>query len=117
MILAVVADIVKLSKTIMLELKTVGYCQGNAGCYHCGSTIVCTSLLGNKLEVALKGMDFSNPQGGKGACDCKAALIVPRMLELRQEYGDTRRDGRSYSLFSWDGISQCHPLQVRHKKP
>ena len=46
---------------------------------HSGSTIVCTSVLGEELGVAIKRLDFSDPQGGKGACDRKAASIKSHM--------------------------------------
>lgn len=74
-VLAVMADIIKQLKTTMPGLDTVSYRQDNAGCCHCGATIVCASVLGAELGVAVKRLDFSDPQGGKGARDCKAATI------------------------------------------
>ena len=63
----------------MPGLKTVNYRQDNAGCYHCGTTIICASVLGADLGVMIKRLDFSDPQGGKGACDRKAATIKSHM--------------------------------------
>ena len=79
-VLAVMADVIKQLKTTMPGLNTVSYRQDNAGCYHCGATIICASVLGAKLGVAVKRLDFSDPQGGKGACDRKAATIRAHML-------------------------------------
>ena len=73
------ADVVRQLKTIMPDLKTVSYRQDNAGCYHSGSTIDSTSVLGEELGVAIKRLDFSDTQGGKGACDRKAASIKSHM--------------------------------------
>ena len=79
-VLAVMADVLKQLKTTMPGLNSVSYRQDNAGCYHCGATIVCASVLGAELGVAVKRLDFSDPQGGKGACDRKAATIKAHML-------------------------------------
>ena len=49
------------------------YSQDNAGCYHSGSTIVCANVVGKELGVAIKRLDFSDPQCGKGVSDRKAA--------------------------------------------
>ena len=64
----------------MPDMKTVSYSQDNAGRYHSGSTIVCANVVGKELGVAIKRLDFSDPQCGKGASDCKAALIKSHML-------------------------------------
>ena len=77
--LAVMADVIKQLKTIIPSLKKVSFRQDNAGCYHCGTTIVCASKLGAELGVTIKRLDFSDPQGGKGACDRKAASIKSHM--------------------------------------
>ena len=59
----------------MPELKTVFYRQDNAGCYHCVNTIVCLKKISEMTGVDVKRMNFSDPQGGKGCCDRKAASI------------------------------------------
>ena len=74
-VLAVMSDVIRQLKITMPGLKTVSYRQDNAGCYHCGATIVCAGVLGAELGVVIKRLDFSDPQGGKGACDRKAATI------------------------------------------
>ena len=63
----------------MPDLETVSYSQDNAGRYHSGSTIVCANVVGKELGVAIKRLDFSDPQCGKGASDRKAALIKSHM--------------------------------------
>ena len=78
-VLAVVVDVIKQLKNIIPGLKKVSFRQDNAGCYHCGTTIVCASTLGAELGVTIKRLDFSDPQGGKGACDHKEASIKSHM--------------------------------------
>ena len=50
------------------ELKEVFFCSDNAGCYH-------NSRVLQRAPTCCKRIDFSEPQGGKGACDRMAATI------------------------------------------
>ena len=87
-VLAVMADVIRQLKNIMPGLKTVSYCQDDAGCYHCGAAIVCASVLGAEQGVAIKRLDLSDPQGGKGACDRKAVTIKSHMhIHLNAGHG------------------------------
>ena len=77
-VLAVMADVWQL-KIAMPGHKIVYYRQDNAGCYHCGTTLVCAAALGHEEGVKIRRLDFSDPQGGKGTCDRKAATIKSHM--------------------------------------
>ena len=63
----------------MPDVKTVSYSQDNAGCYHSGFIIACANAVGKESGKAIKRLDFSDPQCGKGASDRKAALIKSHM--------------------------------------
>ena len=78
-VVAVMSDVIRQLKIIMPELNTVYYLQDNAGFYHCGFTLVCAKILGIQYGVNIKRLDFSDPQGGKAACDRKAATIKSHM--------------------------------------
>ena len=66
-VLAIMSDVVGKLKKIMPHLKTIFYRQDNAECYRSGPTIVGVSLVSKLHGVTIKRMDFSDPQGGKGA--------------------------------------------------
>ena len=66
--------LVSLKKDIP-ELEMVYYKQDNAGCYHSGNSIISAKMAGDVAGVAVVRNDFSDPQGGKGVCDRKAATI------------------------------------------
>ena len=51
----------------------------NACCYHNGPTIISAKKLCQDEGVCIQRLDFSNPQGGKGSCDRKAATIKSHM--------------------------------------
>jgi len=74
-VLAVMANVIRQLKIAMQGLKTVYCCQDNAGCYHCGTTLVCAAALVNEEGVKIGHLDFSDPQGCKAACDQEAATI------------------------------------------
>ena len=78
-VIAIMEDVVSQLKKAMPNLQTINYRQDNAGCYHSGPTILCVAQLGEKIGVKVKRLDFSDPQGGKGACDRKAAAIKTHM--------------------------------------
>jgi len=70
----VLRDVLVTLKEHRPELEKV-YCkQDNAGCYHCGSTIV-GSKSSSHAGVKVERFDFSDPQGGKGEADRQAATI------------------------------------------
>ena len=78
-VLAIMSDVVGKLKKIMPNLKTLFYRQDNAGCYRSGPAIIGASLVSKLHGLTIKRMDFSDPQGGKGACDRKAANIKTHM--------------------------------------
>ena len=63
----------------MHGLQSVYYRHDNAGCYHCGTTVPCAQAVGKAHGVFVRCLDFSDPQGRKGAYDRKAASIKSHM--------------------------------------
>ena len=55
------------------EINTAFFRQDNAGCYHCSRTILACSNMGTRCGIRVARIDFSDPQGGKGAADRLAA--------------------------------------------
>ena len=56
-------------------LRSVFYRQDNAGCYRSSGTILVAMKAGEAHGITVRRLDFSDPQGGKGACDRKAATF------------------------------------------
>ena len=77
-VLAVIEDVVKQLKEEMPDIKSIIFRQDNAGCYHSAATMLGLQQLACQQNVALR-MDFSDPQGGKGPCDRKAATVKSHM--------------------------------------
>ena len=57
------------------NITTAAYRQDNAGCYHSGPMLAACCLMEQTTSIKLHRVDFSDPQGGKGPCDRKAATI------------------------------------------
>ena len=87
-VFGIMADVLTKLKIGMPSLESVFYRQDNAGCYHCASTIIGAKVVGDEARVTLKRMDFSDPQGGKGVCDRKAATIKSHMHIYLNEGND-----------------------------
>ena len=60
-------------KTKHPEITSAFLCQDNAGCYHNSVLLATCSVLKSKTGVSVCRVYFSDPQGGKGAYDRKAA--------------------------------------------
>jgi len=57
------------------EIMRAALRQDNAGCYHGVGMLTACCLMGAETGIDVTRVDFSDPQGGKGPCDRKAATI------------------------------------------
>ena len=78
-VLAILNDVFRRLKDVMPHLQSIYLRQDNAGYYHCALTLVTASKVAELNNLFLRKMDFSDPQGGKGSCDRKAATIKSHM--------------------------------------
>ena len=62
--------------------------QDNAGCYHSASTIVACTRFEASTGVKIEGLDFSDPQGGKGGADRMAAAAKSQIRMFINEGND-----------------------------
>ena len=70
------------------ELTTAFLRQDNAGCYHCAEMLASCVQMKSKTGIAVKRVVFSDPQGGKGACDQKAATVKAHVKRYINEGHD-----------------------------
>ena len=73
-VMAIIDDVVGQLKTEVPNLDKIFLRQDNAGCYHSAFNLLAMKEIAKKHKVQLR-VDFSDPQGGKGSCDRKAATI------------------------------------------
>ena len=78
-VLAIFDDVIKQLKTVLPTLSTVYMKQDNAGCYHSALSLLSIQKIAMNYGIKVARLDFSEPQGGKGSCDRKAATIKNHM--------------------------------------
>lgn len=101
-VLAVMEDVIKHLKDAMPGLKSISFRQDNAGCYHSAVTILGLQQLASQHNVAVR-MDFSDPQGGKGACDRKAATVKSHMRAFLNSGNDIETAEQMKTAIESDG--------------
>jgi hypothetical protein len=115
--LAIIDDVIHQLRKVMPELQSVNFRQDNAGCYHSATTILGVRQLAQKHDISIK-MDFSNPQGGKGPCDRKAATIKNHMRSYLNSGNDiTNASQMKRGIESNGGVRGvsailCGPLNI-----
>lgn len=67
------------------EITSAYFRQDNAGCYHSSCTILSARILSTRSKIQVKQIDFSDPQGGKGSCDRKAAQLKAHVKSFVNE--------------------------------
>ena len=80
-VLAILDDVFSQLKTIMPQLQTIYNRNDNAGCYHCAQTLIVAPQIAKRHGLQISRIDFSESQGGKGVCDCKAATVKSHMAQ------------------------------------
>ena len=117
-VLAIMEDVIGKLKAIMPTLKTVIYRQDNAGCYRSGATIIGASKATQVHGVTVKRLDFSDSQGGKGACDRKAATIKAHMRIHLNEGNDIENSAQMVdAMRSSGGVSGLHVTLCEIENP
>ena len=121
-VLAIMSDVVGKLKKIMPNLKTLFYRQDNAWCYRSGPTIIGASLVSKLHGVTIKRMDFSDLQGGKGACDRKAATIKTHMKVHLNQGNDIETAHQMVNAMTSSvgvhglNVTLCESLQTPHNQ-
>ncbi|KAK3732767.1 hypothetical protein QZH41_006933 [Actinostola sp. cb2023] len=78
-VLAIIHDVLRQLRAITPEIHSVFLRQDNVGCYHSASTLLSLPMIAKTKGINIQRIDFSDPQGGKGACDRNAANIKNHM--------------------------------------
>ena len=72
-VVAIMQDVLATLKSECPQINNVYYRQDNAGCYHSAHTILSCPAIAKSVGMKIVRIDFSDPQGGKGAADRLAA--------------------------------------------
>ena len=100
LVVQIVEHVLRTLKNEHPELLTAFLCQDNAGCYHSSVMLAACSLMSKRTGIADGWVDFSDPQGRKGACDRKAATIKAHVRRYINEGHDLQTAA----------LSSCHAV-------
>lgn len=79
--------------------------QDNAGCYHSSATLLACPSIEASTGIKVAGVDFSDPQGGKGAADRMAAAAKSHIRKYINEGHDvTNAEQMKAALLSYGGV-------------
>lgn len=87
-VVAIMQDVLQALKQDHPEIDTAYLRQDNAGCYHSATTILSCPEISRTTGVNVKRLDFSDPQGGKGAADRLAATCKSHIRVYINEGND-----------------------------
>ena len=97
--------VIQTLKTEHPEIENVLLRQDNAGCYHSASTVLTCPSIEASTNVKVEDLDFSDPQGGKGAADRMAATAKSHIRMFINEGNDvTNARQMKDTLLSHGGI-------------
>ncbi|KAK3724599.1 hypothetical protein QZH41_001747 [Actinostola sp. cb2023] len=102
-------DVLRTLKQEYPEIKKAHFRQDNAGCYHASTTILACSDIAQSTGVEIARLDFSDPQGGKGAADRLAATCKAHIRRFINEGNDvTTAKQLEAALLSHGSIEESH---------
>ncbi|KXJ23561.1 hypothetical protein AC249_AIPGENE12379 [Exaiptasia diaphana] len=99
------------------EINVAYFRQDNAGCYHSVALVSSCPQISLRTGIHIKRVDFSDPQGGKGACDRKAATVKGHVRRFINEGHnvDTAEDFKN-AVLSHGGINGVRVALVDYIK-
>jgi len=104
-VVRIMQDVLKTLKHEHKEIKKAYFRQDNAGCYHSHGTILACPVIAKSTGIQIAGIDFSDPQGGKGAADRLAATCKTHVRMYINEGNDvTTAHQLKAALISSGGI-------------
>ena len=100
--------------------------QDNAGCYHSFTMLAACRLMEEATGIKVERVDLSDPQGGKGPCDRRAATIKAHVLRYINEGHDVvSANDLKQAILSHGGVrgvrvtlidsTKQHPISLKGK--
>ena len=86
------------------EITTAYFRQDNAGCYKSAAMLAACPLMQKTTGIIVRRVDFSDPQGGKGSCDRKAATIKAHVRRFVKEGHVLTAENFRDSILSNNGV-------------
>ncbi|CAF3133184.1 unnamed protein product, partial [Rotaria sp. Silwood2] len=88
LVVAIIDDILSRLKVYDNSIQQACIRCDNAGCYHSAYTVLSMPALSEKCGIAIRRMDFADPQGGRGSSDRYAAIMKSHVRRYLNEKHD-----------------------------
>ena len=94
LVIRIIIHVLEILKREHPEISRAFLRSDNAGCYHSSVTLSACRFMEERTGIAVARVVFSDPQGGKGPCDRKAATVKAHVRRWINEGHDiqTARD-------------------------
>ena len=104
-VVSIIQDVLATVKREYPQINKAYFRQDNAGCYHSAYTILACPAIAKSVGIKIVRIDFSDPQGGKGAADRLAATCKAHIRAYINEGNDvTTAENMKDALQSSGGI-------------
>ena len=104
-VILMMQHVLKTLKTEYPEINWAYLRQDNAGCYHCANTVLACQTMEQSTGIKVARLDFSDPQGGKGAADRLAATCKCHIrIYLNEGHDVTTAEEMREALLSHGGV-------------
>ena len=113
-VVAILNDTLCHIKVIDPRIKNVFIRSDTAGCYHSANTLVSAKHVSERTGISIRGVDFCDPQGGKGPCDRYAAVIKSNVRRyLNENHNVTTASEFVEACHSHKGVKGVHAFDCR----
>ena len=82
LVIAILADVLSKLKVHDPSIEQACIRSDNAACYHCASTLLSIPAVSERYGIAVRRMDFADPQGGRGIVLYKLSFLCKLTIRL-----------------------------------
>ena len=113
-VVPIMQDVLATIKSEYPQINNAYFRQDNAGCYHSAHTILACPSIAKSVGMKIVRLDFSDPQGGKGAADRLAATCKAHIRAYVNEGNDvTTVENMKDALQSSGGIQGVRVVALK----
>lgn len=112
-VITIMQHVLHTSSTENPSISKAFFRQDNAGCYHFSATLLACPSIEASTGIKVVGMDFTDPQGGKGAADRMAAAANSHIrMYINEGHDVTNAEQMKAALLSYGGVEGARVVAV-----
>ncbi|CAF3133213.1 unnamed protein product [Rotaria sp. Silwood2] len=116
LVIAIIDDVLSRLKVYDNSIQQACIRCDNAGCYHSAYTVLSMPTVSEKCGIAIRRMDFADPQGGRGSSDRYAAIIKSHVRRyLNEKHDVTNAEQFVEACLSYGGVKTVNVVECQFK--